>query len=52
VWRYASQNGCLDVMQCDLTDPESVRAFAAAFNAKYYKLHLLVNSACLAMLPE
>lgn len=46
-----SQNGKFDVMPLDLGSLASVRAFAAAFKAKYPQLHILVNNAGIMAVP-
>jgi NAD(P)-dependent dehydrogenase (short-subunit alcohol dehydrogenase family) len=46
------QVGSVEVMLCDLAEPDSVRAFATAFKSKHKSLHLLVNNAGIAGLPQ
>lgn len=41
-----------EVMPLDLADLTSVRAFAAAFQAKYSQLNLLINNAGVMMTPQ
>lgn len=46
-----SGNPNVEFMELDLSDLESVRAFARTFSAKYQKLHLLINNAGVMALP-
>ena len=48
----AGAKGPIDVMELDLGDLASVRAFSAAFNGKYDKLDYLVNNAGIMATPE
>jgi NAD(P)-dependent dehydrogenase (short-subunit alcohol dehydrogenase family) len=41
----------IEVMQLDLSDLESVRAFVTDFNKKYSQLHVLLNNAGIMMTP-
>lgn len=44
-------NAPAEIMQLDLASLDSVRAFAAAFKAKYDRLDVLVNNAGIMMVP-
>ena len=48
----AKMTGTVDVMELDLADLTSVKAFAAAFNQKYEKCDCLVNNAGVMNTPE
>jgi len=49
--RATNPSGTVEVMQLDLGDLESVKAFAAAFQEKYNRLDLLINNAGIMMPP-
>jgi len=49
--RATNPSGTVEVMQLDLGDLESVKAFAAAFQEKYDRLDLLINNAGIMMPP-
>jgi NAD(P)-dependent dehydrogenase (short-subunit alcohol dehydrogenase family) len=44
-------NAAAEIMQLDLASLASIRAFAAAFNARYDRLDLLINNAGIMMVP-
>ena len=44
-------NALAEIMQLDLASLASIRAFAAAFKAKYDQLNLLINNAGIMMVP-
>ncbi len=50
--RQALPDARLDVRPLDLADLASVRAFAAAFNANYSALHVLINNAGVMLTPQ
>jgi NAD(P)-dependent dehydrogenase (short-subunit alcohol dehydrogenase family) len=43
--RAATRNGDVHFMRCDLSSQASIRALAAAFTSRFYRLDLLVNNA-------
>ena len=49
--RLATGNDHIDVRLLDLTDPESVRAFAAAYRGDHQHLDLLINNAGVMACP-
>lgn len=44
-------NASVEIMQLDLASQASIRAFAAAFNARYDRLDRLINNAGIMMVP-
>lgn len=40
-----SGNSNIDVIECNLSQPESIRTFVAKFTAQYSHLHILINNA-------
>lgn len=49
--RQTNPNGSVEVMLLDLSDLDSVRAFATTFQARYDRLDLLINNAGIMMPP-
>ena len=50
--KAATNTNCVEFMQLDLNDLDSVKTFATAFNAKHQQLDTLMNNAGIMMLPE
>lgn len=50
--RQSASRASVDVMQLDLRDLSTIRAFADAFMAKYARLDVLMNSAGIMAVPE